>query len=183
MGIIGINTIVVIAMGYAFSHLAQLTPMVGKDPHLSKRVDLWGLSVDAIRQRPLLGYGFVAFWNPDSQPAARIREELDWDVPHAHNGYLEILLGLGLIGLGLYAVLFIILTRRALMFFIEGDERYRRWPLSLLAITFLYQFTEGTILNGNNVNFILFCCLAFSLTWKESVQEVAHVSEAPVLAA
>ena len=183
MGIIGISTTVAVAMGYAFSHAAQLTPMVGKDPHLSKRIDLWELSVDAIRQRPLLGYGFVAFWNPDSQPAARIREELNWEAPHAHNGYLEILLGLGVLGLALYAVLFIILIRRAFMFFFEGDEPYYRWPLSFLAITFLYQFTEGTILNGNNVNFILFCCLAFSLTGEDPVQHVAQVSESPVLAA
>ena len=183
IAMIGISVMGSIAMGYTLLNLARVTPMVGKDPHLSKRVDLWELSIDAVGKSPVLGYGFVAFWNSDSQPAARIREELHWQVPHAHNGYIDILLGLGLAGLTLYAIVYVTLTKRAYIFFMGGNESYRRWPLSFLATTILYQFTESTILNGNNLYFILFCCLAFSLTEGEQKLQVAQVSPSSVLAA
>jgi exopolysaccharide production protein ExoQ len=158
--------------------------MVGKDPHLSKRTDLWELSLAAVRRNPALGYGFVAFWNEESQPAARIREELSWEVPHAHNGYIEVALGLGMVGLVLCAIVYAGLSKRAFMFFMGGNESYRRWPLSFLATTILYQFTESTILNGNNINFLLFCCLAFSLSDREQKQHNTHeLPSSSVLAA
>jgi exopolysaccharide production protein ExoQ len=172
-----------IAVGVASQNLKRLTPMVGKDPHLSKRTDLWELSLAAVRKNPALGYGFVAFWNADSQPAARIREELNWDVPHAHNGYVEIALGLGMVGLILCAIVYAGLLKRAYIFFMGGSESYRRWPLSFLATTILYQFTESTIFNGNNVNFLLFCCLAFSLSAIEQTRRVVEDSLSSALAA
>jgi exopolysaccharide production protein ExoQ len=172
-----------IAVGVTSKNLTLLTLMVGKDPHMSKRTDLWELSLAAVRNKPALGYGFVAFWNANSQPAARIREELSWEVPHAHNGYIEVALGLGMAGLILCAIVYAEISKRAYMCFMGGTESYRRWPLSFLATTILYQFTESTILNGNNINFLLFCCLAFSLSNREQKRHITRESSSSALAA
>ena len=78
-----------------------------KDASLSGRVPLWGMLVDKIYQQPVLGYGYGSFWVGTVGPAAEIWKNLDWEAPHAHNGYLDLWLQLGFLGicLGLYLLL------------------------------------------------------------------------------
>jgi exopolysaccharide production protein ExoQ len=145
-------------------NLPRATAMVGKNSHLSGRTNLWQLAIDDIRIRPILGYGYQAFWNVDSQPARRIREEIHWnDAPHAHNGYIDMALSLGLPGLIVYFYLCWSVLRLAFRHYRGGDESYRRWPLTFLVLVLVYQFSESSIVSGNNCFWIIFCTLFFSL--------------------
>ncbi len=72
--------------------------MIGKDPTLTGRTELWALVIDNIRQKPILGWGYYAFWSPFNLIAVQISEALGWNVPQAHNGLLEMLLSIGLVG-------------------------------------------------------------------------------------
>ncbi len=65
--------------------------MIGKDPTLTGRTDIWGYVIPYIYQRPLLGWGYVAFWSTTNPAAMVIAEELHWFAPQAHNGLLEML--------------------------------------------------------------------------------------------
>jgi len=66
---------------------------------LTGRTDLWFYVLDAIREKPLFGWGYMAFWTPDGTSATYIQNQIRWPAPNAHNGYLELALGLGLVGL------------------------------------------------------------------------------------
>src|SRR5262249_38003099 len=66
-----------------------------KDSTLTGRTDIWTLVVDAIAERPWLGYGYGVFWQPENPRAQLIWYVLDWQFTHAHNGWLETLLQLG----------------------------------------------------------------------------------------
>jgi exopolysaccharide production protein ExoQ len=72
--------------------------MIGKDPTLTGRTDLWSYVIGNIAQRPILGWGFSAFWSSANPAATEISTVLGWEVPEAHNGLLEILLEVGVIG-------------------------------------------------------------------------------------
>ena len=72
--------------------------MLGKDPTLTGRTDIWAAVVADIWKRPWLGWGFLAFWSPLNPAAAEIADTFHWFVPQAHNGLLEMLLNLGVIG-------------------------------------------------------------------------------------
>ncbi len=79
--------------------LSILTSLVGKDATLTGRVDLWALVLPYGDRRPLLGYGYGAFWiadNPMTQEIWRILNS--YQPPHAHNGWIETYLELGLVG-------------------------------------------------------------------------------------
>jgi exopolysaccharide production protein ExoQ len=156
---------IVVLLGASFValNLNKVTAMIGRDPHFTGRTVLWEMSVADMQERPLLGYGYEAFWNKTSQPARIIREEANWEAPHSHNGYIDLTLGLGFIGLGLYAVIFWTITQRSYLFFMRGQEGYRKWPLIYLAFTGFYQLTESSIVAGDTIGWILYCCLAFSL--------------------
>jgi exopolysaccharide production protein ExoQ len=81
--------------------------LIGKDPTLTGRTDLWGLVMAPIQERLLLGWGFNAFWLPGNPAAGRINDTLGWVVPEAHNGLLEMLLQVGAIGTALLVFLWL----------------------------------------------------------------------------
>jgi len=60
---------------------------------------MWRLDDAPIVERLLTGYGYSAFWSDGSSLACYIRGEIGWGAPNAHNGYREVLLGTGLVGL------------------------------------------------------------------------------------
>jgi exopolysaccharide production protein ExoQ len=64
---------------------------------LSGRAYIWPVVMQYIGQRPWLGYGYESFWNPAHIDT--ISSELEWGLREAHNGYLEVLLSTGAIGL------------------------------------------------------------------------------------
>jgi exopolysaccharide production protein ExoQ len=79
---------------------------IGKDPSLTGRTEIWDAVLRAHHAQPLLGYGYAAFWGLDSAPAKWIRIQLQWLVPSAHNGWLDLLVQLGDIGAALFGGIF-----------------------------------------------------------------------------
>jgi exopolysaccharide production protein ExoQ len=75
-----------------------LLEILGKDPTLTGRTEIWGYVIEDIYQRPLLGWGYVAFWSVYNPAAMDIADALHWFSPQAHNGLLEILLHVGIVG-------------------------------------------------------------------------------------
>lgn len=73
---------------------------------LSGRLPLWGELLVSINKKPILGHGYLAYW--DSKQVEILSERLGWEIPHGHNAYLDILLDGGIVGfsLVLLAVLF-----------------------------------------------------------------------------
>jgi O-antigen ligase len=66
---------------------------------LSGRVELWAELQHYVDARPVLGYGFGAFWNPDN--LHQVQEVINWAPVLAHNGYIDEVLATGLIGAAL----------------------------------------------------------------------------------
>jgi O-antigen ligase len=72
--------------------------MIGKDPTLTGRTDLWPYLIPYISERPMLGWGFFAFWSSVNPAGNEISALLRWPIAHAHNGLLEMLLEVGIVG-------------------------------------------------------------------------------------
>ena len=71
---------------------------IGRDPTLTGRTQLWDFVQGMIDERPLHGYGYHAFFDlPGLQE--HLLALVGWPAPNAHNGFLEVWLGLGLVGL------------------------------------------------------------------------------------
>jgi exopolysaccharide production protein ExoQ len=88
----------VTALAYAsFSFFGgELVALVGRDMTLTGRTDIWLIVLDAVGQRPLLGFGYAAatdFIRPI------LLAEIGSAAVDAHSGYLDALLGTGIAGL------------------------------------------------------------------------------------
>jgi exopolysaccharide production protein ExoQ len=93
----------VVVVAAAFPEL--LFELIGKDPTLTGRTELWAYVLTDIAEKPWLGWGYSAFWSHSNPAAVEISEVLKWYVPQAHNGILEMLLNVGLIGTALFVFL------------------------------------------------------------------------------
>jgi exopolysaccharide production protein ExoQ len=59
------------------------------------RLRMWRLCWDAIQLHPLRGYGYGTFWRTDG-PAKQVWERSRFRMPHAHNGWVDMALQLGI---------------------------------------------------------------------------------------
>ena len=75
----------------------------GKDLTLSGRVDIWDFVWNDIEKQFLLGYGFATYWIMGSSRIEIFASYFEgFMVNSAHNGYLEIILQLGVVGFILF---------------------------------------------------------------------------------
>ncbi len=91
------------ALGFGaqvLSPLASLAAALPIDSSFTGRAELWKFAAGKIAERPLLGRGFDAFWD---DPSLRDNAEAGWiaNAAHAHNGYVDATLAMGLVGLAL----------------------------------------------------------------------------------
>ncbi len=126
-----------------------------KDLTFSGRTDLWPLVIDKIEQQPWLGYGFGAFWNGFDGPSKYVWDALFFAAPNAHNGYLDILLELGIVGLTIYALQFFVCLVNALTYIRFNQTSDGLWPGLLLLYIVLSNLTESGLFIQNNI-FLVF---------------------------
>jgi exopolysaccharide production protein ExoQ len=142
----------------------RVTAALGRDATLTGRTEVWRLARQSIAAHPVLGYGYDVFWEYSSREATRIRSEVMWDVPNAHNGLLDVLLDVGIVGLLLYGIAYIVTLRRVSVLFRSDSANELMWPLLFLAVGLLCQVTESSIVKPNSIYWILFVAVSVSVT-------------------
>ena len=75
----------------------------GEVEDLTGRTMIWSACLPYAEARPILGYGYGAFWTREHYD--EVAHELHWPTPHAHCAYLDVTLQLGLTGALLYCAL------------------------------------------------------------------------------
>ena len=150
------GTVIVVAIALVAFNPEAALGLLGRDTSLSGRTDIWGPVMDAIGQRPLLGYGYDTFWLPDGTGSAYLTTLLDWTPYHAHNGLLELSLDIGLLGTGLFLITLAIGLWRAVKFAAGQTDITRVWPLLAMVYFMLGNITEANIAKYNGMNWVLF---------------------------
>lgn len=152
---------------------------VGRDPSLTGRTGIWGFAIESISEKPTLGYGFAAFWQSPGISYLTERQ-FYWSPSTAHNGYLEIALSIGLIGLVLLVWALCVSVRDAFHFAKNHQDAVGLFPVAFLVFFMIYNASESIAGNQPNILWILFIAISVNMAkWKEnSPGDVApdHVS-------
>ncbi len=92
-----------------FPALSSLSASLPLDASFTGRTDIWKFALAEIPNRLFFGHGFSAFWNSDSARIAAT-EAQSWagQAAHAHNGYVDAALAMGLPGLAFVLWAFLI---------------------------------------------------------------------------
>ena len=93
-------------------NVAEVLHLIGRKSNLTGRTDIWA-AVLRVASNPVLGAGYESFWL--GPRVARVWSQLSqyMHVNEAHNGYLEVYLNLGFVGIALILVLLITAYRRS----------------------------------------------------------------------
>ncbi len=134
----------------------RFVSLLGRDPTLSGRAAIWLQVSRFIAQRPLLGYGYDAFWRGMQGPSFQIAASLHFIVLHAHNGFLEIALELGSAGVLLFSLSWIRAWSALWSPWRRGQIPQIGWPIALLLLIVLYDLDENTLLIYNGIFWILY---------------------------
>ncbi len=113
---------------------------LGRDSTLTGRTDIWRDALQFV-QNPIFGAGFETFWLGDR--LERITRTLGVGLNQAHNGYLEVYLNLGWIGVGLLVII-IVTSYRNIMHRFARDPETSVLQVAFFMIAVIYNFTEGT---------------------------------------
>lgn len=138
--------------------------LLGKDLTLTGRTPLWGYAIDMIKMQPWLGYGYEAFWDGMNGPSAYIWRAVRWSVPDAHNGFIELTLHLGLVGLTLFLVGYGINVIRSIAVVRMTASVDFIWSLTYLIYVILSNITEQALLKSNNLFWVIYVAVTLTLS-------------------
>ncbi len=80
------------------------------DETFSGRTLIWQFTLEHIQERPWLGYGYAGFWDIGADSPKFQMQNFIARMPHAHNGFLEIVLETGLVGFTLLLAFLMVVT-------------------------------------------------------------------------
>ena len=149
---------------------------LGKDLTFSGRVPMWSTLMDYVTQKPLFGYGFNGFW--DTEYGEFFRSRWSWDtVPHSHNGFIELLIALGLIGFLLFVMSFVLQFIRAYKHLYEAKSLEYVLPMQFLITFLLANLSESRLLIANNIYWIIYVAMSLSLAIENKQKRKLRVIE------
>ena len=88
-----------LTIAISYMYLGEFLELLGRDPTLTGRTLLWQWAIDIINEHPYLGWGYLAY--NGSELAGNVAESFvqfeNYNVPHFHNSYLQLLVEGGLV--------------------------------------------------------------------------------------
>lgn len=159
LGLIGI-----ISLYVAQAYIGDVLQALGRDTTLSARTRIWNLAFEMGGQTPLLGHGYRVFWTQGN--AERIYGFLSWagGFGHSHNGYIDLWLDLGIVGLGLFAASILLCARRLFMNLRQDVGPSALWLPVSVAFVLITGITEQTIMEQGTIEWVLYVSASFYLS-------------------
>ncbi|NER98415.1 MAG: O-antigen ligase family protein [Symploca sp. SIO1B1] len=130
------------------ANVERILGAAGKDLTLSSRTEIWSDILPAIQQRLWWGHGSYAFWQnwrEAANPAAKWMT-VNWMPPHAHNGFLDVTVDLGLIGLVIFLLSFLVTLIQAVWYLLKVRGYESVIPLLIIAYAFQVNLSESQFL-------------------------------------
>jgi exopolysaccharide production protein ExoQ len=145
----GMVGVCLVAIGLSYSTIAQALMTIGtsvfdKDSTLTGRTYLWYRAADLIRESPLLGHGFYAFWLQGNIDAEGLWRYFGMDNRGGftfHNTFVEILVMLGWVGLTLIGA--VVLT--GVLFLVRRFVTKPNLPLVFWISILMYELARTPI--------------------------------------
>jgi exopolysaccharide production protein ExoQ len=148
-----------------------LFDMLGKDTTLTGRTNIWSAVLDSIAKRPLLGYGYQAFWLGMEGESYRVILSVSWMLAQAQNGFLDILLENGMSGLAIVLLVFGFAFRDAVVCLLRSRDttqlRAVEWYLSVVILTLVYNLDESFLFDPKHLGSMIFllACIGLKNEW------------------
>ncbi|MEQ8753386.1 MAG: O-antigen ligase family protein [Coleofasciculus sp. G1-WW12-02] len=130
--------------------------VLNKDMTFTGRIPIWQMVWEqGIKSRPWLGYGYEGFWKPDlgvDDPSAKIIiASTGYKADHAHNGFVDLTVALGLVGCGLFLVSFLTTLARAVLYVTQTQDYESVLPILLLTFMVIVNISISRLLETDYI--------------------------------
>jgi exopolysaccharide production protein ExoQ len=127
---------------------------LGRNLTLTDRTNIWA-AVLKIDTNPVFGVGFESFWLGDRLDQIYSMLPKERGIGEAHNGYLEVYLDLGIVGVAILGIL-LFNTFRAINRSMLGQFEFGALRLALLISILVYNLTEAAFVSVHFIYAIFF---------------------------
>lgn len=131
--------------------------LLGRSVTLTGRTEIWTAVERQIGLHPVLGLGWGGVWTPASAPTLAMWRESRFEAFYAHNGYLDVLLQIGVVGAALYAALVLSTLRRLAQ---HPDSDAAAWAAVVLLCFAVQALSESGPLTGGGAGVIFLIAVA-----------------------
>lgn len=162
------------------SNMATILNVMGKDTSLTGRTQLWAFLFEKFKEHLWLGYGYSGFWIGREGESGEVWSLLIWRPTHSHNGFLQLALDLGLLGLVVFMFSFLKTCLRAVTWVRVTKTAEGLWPLTYLALMFLSNLAESGVMSQQNLLWILYVAIVNSMAvQRDLTKRTSHISKNP----
>lgn len=175
--------IFIVVYGLATMDTDAFLTSIGRTSNLSGRTDVWENVNLAIEDRPLLGYGYGAFFMRwDGVYGDFWSQYSNWAPGSAHHAYLDVTINIGYIGLFLFVAMAAVVLLQSVRYVIVVRNSSGLWPILYVTYLLLLGFSEDYILY-NNLSWMLFTSTAYTLSLAGRLRstEKTHYSPRPYI--
>lgn len=169
---VGLAIMVIVRFG------STILELLGKSPDLTGRFGIWEKVISLAQERPVIGWGWVSFWNPSVAPFDNLAFRNGVRQLQAHNVWIDVWFQLGIIGVILFAALVVSTASRSWSFAVDRPQvspdgptkstALTLLPLLLLTALLVQSVAESRLL----VEFGLFFLVVISVKTKRGESEV-----------
>lgn len=174
MNLLTVGSILSPALGF-------MTGLLPLDPTFTGRSAIWEFALAAVAEKPITGHGYAAFW--DDVTARQTAQGAEWatSAAHSHNAYLDLAVTIGLPGLLLVILVFVLAP---LGNFQSAQAHSRSGALAKLFLTvwlfgLYYGATETFLLERQNPIWFMFALAVAGLHFLARFQCVAQADPKP----
>ena len=154
-------------MDYLFNLKEIILVLLGRNITLTDRDVLWKVLL-GMHTNPWIGTGFESFWLGNR--LEYISDIMSWIPNEAHNGYLEIYLNLGIIGLILLTPI-ILFGNKIIINKFEDNVKFKILGMVFLVVLLFYNVTEAAF-KGANIIWNIFLFMIIDYRYQEVVEGV-----------
>lgn len=155
------------------SGASSLLHVLGKDTTLTERTIIWAAAWQAIGRHPFLGYGYAAFWSGIHGPSLSVILMAGWLLAQAQDGYLDLWLQLGIVGIVVFALLILQAAKNAIVSLHSAEQNsYVRWCIVVIVCTLTFNIGETSLLLPHLVWFLFLVAVV-------GLSETAHSAKQP----
>lgn len=126
---------------------------VGRDQNLTGRTDLWNELIRIGSENQPAGVGYGSFWIGDI--SNNLWQKFTWRPEQGHNGYIDIYVELGVLGLALLLVL-IFKAVKDIRNMLKYDFSYGVLRFTLLVVCLMHNLTESSFGRPSHLMWLLF---------------------------
>ena len=160
------SALVLVALG-AGVNLDRMLGLVFGDATFTGRTDIWHFAWSEIRTRPLTGFGFNGFWGAGANSAVSFAQsDFLSSILEAHDGYLDVLLETGIVGLSIVVCLVLVTLKLFDHALVDHSSR----AVLFLAIVFFFlvhNVVESSIFRRYENTWVFFLVAACSVAqWR-----------------